>query len=144
MDLRIEHARLDDASDVLRLLVENHLPVEGLTEHLPTTIVARQDGQIVGSAALEVYPDAALMRSVAVAPRLHGQGLGRQLADAAIKLAQDLGLPAIYLLTTTAERYFPRFGFERIDRQDVPDTVKASVEFTSACPSTATVMRKSL
>jgi amino-acid N-acetyltransferase len=144
MDLRIEHARQDDATDVFRLLVENHLPVEGLAEHLPTTIVARQDGHVVGSAALEVYPDAALMRSVAVAPRLHGQGLGHQLADAAIRLAQDLGLPAIYLLTTTAERYFPRFGFERIDRQDVPDTVKASVEFTSACPSTATVMRKSL
>jgi amino-acid N-acetyltransferase len=48
------------------------------------------------------------------------------------------------LLTTTAERYFPRFGFERVDRKDVPESVRASVEFTSACPSSAIVMRKSL
>jgi amino-acid N-acetyltransferase len=50
----------------------------------------------------------------------------------------------MYLLTTTAERYFPKFGFERIERRDVPETVQASVEFTSACPASAVVMRKSL
>ena len=100
--------------------------------------------QIVGSAALEVYPDGALLRSVAVAPELQGQGLGHELTDAAIRLARDLQVPAIYLLTTTAERFFPKFGFERIERADVPATVQTSIEFTSACPSSATVMRKSL
>lgn len=88
--------------------------------------------------------DGALTRSVTVAPAQQGQGLGRQLTDAAIRLARDLGVPAIYLLTTTAERYFPKFRFERIERQDVPESVRASVEFTSACPSTATVMRRLL
>jgi amino-acid N-acetyltransferase len=64
------------------------------------------------------------------------------LTDAAIRLAQDLQLPALYLLTTTAERYFPTFGFEPITRADVPATVQTSVEFTAACPSSATVMRR--
>jgi amino-acid N-acetyltransferase len=59
-------------------------------------------------------------------------------------LARDLQVPAIYLLTTTAERYFPKFGFERIQRADIPPAVQTSIEFTSACPSSATVMRKSL
>ena len=81
---------------------------------------------------------------MAVAPELQGHGIGRELTDAAIRLADDLHLPAIYLLTTTAERFFPKFGFERIARADVPASVQASVEFTSACPSSATVMRKSL
>jgi amino-acid N-acetyltransferase len=63
---------------------------------------------------------------------------------AALRLAQDLEMPAIYLLTTTAERYFPKFGFERIARDDVPATVRTSVEFTSACPSSAAVFRKRL
>ena len=78
--------------------------------------------------------------------RLAGEqrGLGRELMDAAIRLAQDLQAPAIFLLTTTADEYFLRFGFIRINRADVPDSVQASVEFTSACPSSATVMRKSL
>jgi len=66
------------------------------------------------------------------------------LTDAAIRLARDLQVPAIYLLTTTADRYFPKFGFEPIQRADVPPMVQTSVEFTSACPSSATVMRKSL
>ena len=140
----IRTARPSDAEAVLRLLARHHLPPDGLEGHLATTLVARQNGEIVGSAALEVYPDGALLRSVAVAPEVQGQGLGRELTDAAIRLAQDLRVPAIFLLTTTAERYFPKFGFERIARADVPATVQSSIEFTSACPSSATVMRRSL
>jgi amino-acid N-acetyltransferase len=91
-----------------------------------------------------MYADGALLRSVAVAPALQGHHLGRELTGAAIRLAEERRVPAIYLLTTTAERYFPKFGFERIERGDVPATVQASVEFTSACPASATVMRKRL
>ena len=144
MEPCIERARAQDADEVFRLLERNHLPVAGLSEHLETTIVARENGAIIGSAALETYADGALLRSVAVAPERQHHGLGRQLTDAAIGIARALGVPAVYLLTTTAERYFPRFGFERVDRQDVPESVRASVEFTSACPSSAIVMRKSL
>jgi amino-acid N-acetyltransferase len=141
---RIEPARPDDTPQVQRLLERNHLPLEGLLEHLATMLVARQGGEIVGSAALEVYPDGALLRSVAVSPDRQGTGLGRQLTDAAIQMARDRGLPALFLLTTTADRYFSKFGFERIERNEVPDGVKTSVEFTSACPASAIVMRKSL
>ena len=144
MPLGIEPARPDDLDDVLRLLAEHHLPPDGLAEHVATMLVARLDGRIVGSAALEVYADGALLRSVAVAPGLERQGLGRQLTEAAVTLAETRGMPAIYLLTTTAADYFPRLGFERITRADVPPTVQSSVEFTSACPSTATVMRRRL
>jgi amino-acid N-acetyltransferase len=142
--IEIDRATPADAEAVFRLLEDNHLPLDGLSEHLATTIVAREGGRIVGSAALEVYGEGALLRSVAVAPALQRHGLGHELTNAAFQLARTVGAPAVYLLTTTAERYFPRFGFERIDRTQVPETVKASVEFTSACPSSATVMRKLL
>jgi amino-acid N-acetyltransferase len=144
METRIEPARSDDAPDVLRLLERSHLPIDGLLDHLATTLVARQNGRIVGSAALEVYPDGALLRSVAVAPEAQGQGLGHALTEAAVRMAEAVRAPSIYLLTTTAERYFPQFGFERIARADVPATVQSSVEFTSACPASAAVMRKPL
>lgn len=106
-----------------------------------TTIVARWNGNVVGVAALEVYPDGVLVRSVAIAPALQGHGLGHQLTDAVLRLARDLHVPHASLLTTTAERCFPKFGFEPIERQDVPASVQASVEFRSACPSSATGMR---
>jgi amino-acid N-acetyltransferase len=142
--LQIERARATDGDEVLQLLRETGLPLDGLLEHLATTLVARQGNRIVGSAAVEVYPDGALLRSVAVARELQGEGIGCRLTEAAIRLAQERGSPAIYLLTTTAEQFFPRFGFERIARSEVPRTVHTSVEFTSACPSSATVMRKPL
>ena len=140
----IELVRPEDAEKVLRLLERNHLPVDGLRDHLATTLVARRNDQIIGSAALEVYPDGALLRSVAVAPEAQGQGLGHELTDAAIRMAEAINAPAIYLLTTTAERYFPKFGFEKIARTAVPATVQGSIEFSSACPSSAAVMRKFL
>ena len=37
---------------------------------------------------------------------------------------------------------FPRFEFERITREDVPASVRAPVEFQSACPASAVVMRR--
>jgi amino-acid N-acetyltransferase len=139
--------RAADARDfdaIAHLLHENKLPLDGLRDHLATTIVASDGDVTIGSAALEVYDDGALLRSVAVAPgRQHG-GLGGTLVTAAIDLARDRRVPALYLLTTTAERYFPRFGFERIERADVPSGVQQSVEFTSACPASAIVMRKVL
>ena len=144
MSMHIDRARPEDASAVLHLLERNHLPREGLTDWMATTLVARDDGHVIGSAALEIYPDGALLRSVAVAPEVQRQGVGHELTAAAIRLADTLNAPAMYLLTTTAEQFFPKFGFERITRADVPATVQASIEFTSACPTTATVMRRTL
>jgi amino-acid N-acetyltransferase len=142
MPAMIELARSGDLDEIVALLLASHLPPEGLHEHLATTFVARDDGRIVGSAALERYADGALLRSVAVLPECRGRRHGRDLTEAAIRYAEQYRIPAIYLLTTTAEEYFAKYGFERISRGDVPPTVQASVEFTTACPASATVMRR--
>jgi amino-acid N-acetyltransferase len=144
MATTIELARPGDLDEIVALLVASHLPPEGLREHLATTFVVRDGGRIVGSAALEQYANGALLRSVAVMPEYRGRRHARDLTEAAIRLARQYLIPEVYLLTTTAEDYFRRHGFERISRDDVPETVRASVEFTSACPSSATVMRKRL
>ena len=142
--LRIERARDGDLDAVRRLLAAHHLPLDGLDDHVTTLLVARQDDIVVGAAALEVYRDGALLRSLAVAAELRGRGLGRDLTDAAIRMARELDVAALYLLTTTAERFFPKFGFQRIERGDVPPSVRESVEFRSACPASAVVMAKTL
>jgi len=105
-------------------------------------VVARQAGEVVGAAGLELYADGALLRSVVVDASVQGQGLGRRLIEAALALADRRGLSTVFLLTTTAAGLFPRFGFERIERDDVPESVRASVEFQSACPASAVVMRR--
>ena len=143
-EIQIERALPGDLDAVLALLARHGLPPDGLCDHVATMLVARRGGRVVGSAALEMYREGALLRSVAVDPGWQARGIGARLTDAAIALGESLHAPAIYLLTTTADEYFPRHGFTRVDRDAVPDTVRASVEFTSACPSTATVMRRAL
>lgn len=138
----IEAATTHDLPQVHDLLRRHGLPLDDVTSHVNTMVVARDDERVVGVAALELYAGGALLRSVAVDPEAQGKHLGHQLTEAALNLARERGVDAVFLLTTTAEKFFPRFGFERISRADVPDSVKASVEFQSACPVSAVVMRK--
>ena len=131
--MTIVPAEARDLPAVRRLLDAQQLPLDDLDAHYETMVVAKNGD--VGRA---------LLRSVVVSPSAQGQGLGHRLTDAALEVARSRGLAAAFLLTTTAERFFPRLGFEPIPRRDVPDSVQASVEFQSACPASATVMRKRL
>jgi len=140
----IRRAEAKDLPAVLALLERSGLPQDGLAGHFATALVAQQGGSAVGSAALELYGSAALLRSVAVDASLRGRGLGRRLTQAALDLARRRGVSEVYLLTETASEFFPRFGFHSIDRAQVPDAVKQSVEFTSACPDSALVMKLTL
>ncbi len=55
--------------------------------------------------------------------------------------AQAGGAQELVLLTTTADAWFPRFGFERMSRDAAPASLRASEEFRGACPASAVVMR---
>jgi amino-acid N-acetyltransferase len=138
----IRRAAPDDLAAVERLLTESHLPLDGVREALDDFVVARIGDDLVGVAGLEVCCDNALLRSVAVAPAWRSHGVGRALVTRVISDAEARGIQALYLLTTSAERYFPSFGFETTTRDEVPDDVRATAEFQGACPASATVMRR--
>jgi len=144
MAIVIDAARASDLPAVHRLLEAQQLPLDGVDEHLGTMIVARTETGVVGAAAVELHADGALLRSVVVADTHQGQGLGHRLTESALQVASRHGADTVFLLTTTADRFFPRFGFGRIPRDEVPASVQASVEFQSACPASATVMKKKL
>ena len=144
MNVHITRATGADGPSMLQLLRDSGLPIDGLVAHLKTALVARDGTDIVGCAAIELYADGALLRSVAVAPAARGHGVGTQLTKAAVAMARSLRIPTVYLLTTTAASYFPRFGFVQTTRERVPLGVQQSVEFRSACPASAIVMWKVL
>lgn len=144
MAITIDAARNSDLPAVLALLERSGLPQDGLPEHVATTLVARSGDAVVGSAALEIYGRAALLRSVAVDSALRGQGLGQRLTRAALDLARQHGIATVYLLTETAGDFFPRFGFHPTERAAVEPVVQQSVEFISACPASAQVLVTSL
>jgi len=137
-------ATLADLRDVERLLMGARLPVDGVAGSLPTFVVAEYNGKLVGVAGLELCGKDALLRSVVVAPEWRSRGLGRELVNQVIAEGEARRIRALYLLTTTADEYFPAFGFERTTRDAVPDGVRATAEFQTGCPASATVMRKTL
>ena len=131
-----------DLPRVHALLTANKLPLDGVDPALATYVVAEQGEDIVGVAGTEPCGDGehALLRSVAVHDAWKGKGLGRALVERAIADAEARGTSALYLLTTTAERYFPSFGFRQVERAAVPQAVQGTAEFSSACPASAVVM----
>jgi amino-acid N-acetyltransferase len=142
--ITLRQASAGDLDSVSELLNDARLPLEGVSDCIDEFIVAESDGSLIGSVALERYGEFALLRSAAVSSDYRGKGIGRKLVDAIVARAESQGVKAIYLLTTTAESYFPEFGFTTIDRSSVPSDLNASREFQDACPSSATVMRKNL
>ncbi len=140
--VRVRPAESRDLTGVEQLLSASSLPLAGVREALPSFVVAEDAaGTIVGVAGLEVHEEHALLRSVAVAPTWRSHGVGRNLVARIIAEANARGLQSIHLLTTTADRYFPSFGFETITRDEVPACLRVAEEFASACPASATVMR---
>jgi arsenite methyltransferase len=140
----VEAASAADLGAIHALLASLGLPTEGIDAHVSSALVAREGGAVVGAVALELYDQAALLRSLAVRPDRQGAGLGQRLTEAALALARQRGVRELYLLTETADGFFPRFGFERVERDAVAPAVRGSIEFTSACPESARAMRLGL
>jgi amino-acid N-acetyltransferase len=143
MGAMLRPARVDDLAAVERLLVASGLPLDGVVDALATFTIAESGVNIVGTAGMEVRGDVALVRSVAVDAAWRSRGLGRALVHHVIADASSRGIRALFLLTTTAERYFSSFGFRKIARDEVPSPLCATAEFQGACPDSATVMRYS-
>jgi amino-acid N-acetyltransferase len=137
----IRRAAESDLERIEALLTGAHLPLDGARDAFRVGFVAEQREAIVGAVALEMYSDTALLRSLVVDPSVQGQGVGAGLTQAAIEEAHRRGVSAIYLLTTTAETFFPRFGFVAVDRQSMPASIQGSIEFQSACPASAIAMK---
>jgi arsenate reductase len=131
-----------DLPEVKRLLQAAALPLDGVDAHFGDFLVAEAGGQVVAAGGLEVYGDVSLLRSVVVSPLYQGLGLGQRLTEALVERAAKRGAPSLFLLTTTAEGYFPRLGFERITREQLPAALGASEELRGACPQSAVVMRR--
>jgi amino-acid N-acetyltransferase len=142
--LLLRIARPDDLQCVEDLLRGNSLPTDGVAEAFMDFLVAERDGALIGAIGLEISGDVALLRSAVVSRGARGQGVGERLVRTIVAHAGEKGVRALFLLTTTAQSYFPRFGFVEIPRSDVPESVRRSPEFRGACPESAVVMMRVL
>lgn len=137
----ITPATIADVSLIKAILVANDLPTAGVDDHWQTFLVARDGDKIIACGGAEAYQVAALIRSVAVLPEYRKHGVGRRIVRQLIDRLASHGLREFYLLTTTAESYFGKRGFKKIERDEVHPQLLASREFQDACPKSAVCMR---
>jgi len=134
-----------DLAGTKALLDRVGLPHPQIDKRFDDYLVLRDEALVVGCVALELYDEAAVLRSLAVAPERRGEGLGWLLADAAIARARQRGVRRVYLLTESASDFFAdRLGFHRVERNQVDEAALKSPEFQFARKQHAVCMRLDL
>ena len=128
---------------IITLLEQATLLTDDLPNDLSTFRLVFANEKLAGVAGLEILGENGLLRSVAVSPDFRNQSVGNQLVGAIIGLAESNRITMLYLITTTADLYFERLGFSRVDRTNVPDTIAQTRQFSELCPASAVVMYKS-
>jgi len=130
---------------VKQLLTASDLPIEDLTaQHLQHFFGCGSGPELEGMIGLELFGEVALLRSLAVASSRRSAGLGSRLVAHAERHARDQGVQSLYLLTTTAEKFFLRRGYARIPREGAPAAIKTTSEFSGICPVSSAFMVKKL
>ena len=106
--------------------------------------VLESGNEIAGTIGIEFHDGDALLRSLSVDADKRTHGLGQQLVAFIENYAAVNGVQSIWLLTITAENFFSKRNYIKAERDSVPDSIRSTSEFSSVCPTTATVMVKKL
>lgn len=143
-EIEIRIAKLVDFEAVMGLLKSVGLPTEDLNPALPDFLLAFADDKLVGSAGIEANGSYGLLRSVAVDAAFRNYKIARRLVNDLTKQVRLQGVKELYLITTTADDYFEKQGYERVSRENVPAEIAQSQQFSNVCPSSAVVMKKGI
>lgn len=144
MNMAIHRAHENEYEEIIHLLASNRLPTSDIHEKNIELYVGLSNDKIVATVGVEYYGKCALLRSLSVKEGYKHQKIGETLLQFINDTCQQRAIDSLYLLTTTAEHYFQRFGFDIIARSDTPYVIQATREFCSICPSSAIIMRKNL
>ncbi|UFH56786.1 arsenic resistance N-acetyltransferase ArsN2 [Spirosoma sp. KNUC1025] len=142
MSIAIKPADAEQVPELAQLLNRNHLSADDLPQDLSHFWLAVADGQIIGSIGIEIYGQVGLLRSVCVDENYRSRGIAQKLFNTAHEAARQQSVSNLYLLTTTADRYFERFGFQRVNRSEAPESIQQTTQFSLLCPSSAVVMKQ--
>ncbi len=139
--MHIEH--LSSNEEVTALLAECALPIADILVSSPLQFFGIRNGVVlVAVVGLELYPPYGLLRSVAVRPAYRKRGLARELVAFAESFAGDHGIKSLFLLTTTAERFFLGLGYSLASRDEAPPAIQATSQFSGLCPASSSLLAK--
>jgi amino-acid N-acetyltransferase len=132
-------------SDIVHLLESASLPTSDLRdEDMKAFFYAGPATAPIGIVGLQLYGSDALLRSLVVSADHRAQGIGQQLVSHAEQHARMRGVATIYLLTTTAERFFRSRGYVVTPRDSAPPAIRSTAEFAGLCPASSAFLSKRL
>ncbi|MEJ2669275.1 MAG: arsenic resistance N-acetyltransferase ArsN2 [Gammaproteobacteria bacterium] len=133
------------SQEVRALLVACDLPVADLRDDGDVCFFGfRQENELWGVIGVEVRGDYGLLRSLAISAAHRGKGLGQKLVIFSEEWATRSNLKALYLLTTTANDFFERLGYEELSRSEAPSAIIETQQFSGLCPDSSIFMGKGL
>ena len=128
-----------------RLLSAAKLPTADLRpEHFQHFFGCGAEDAPQGVVGVELYGADALLRSLVVDESARGKGCGKALVAQAERYARSRGAERIYLLTTTAAKFFAALGYRPAAREEAPASIRGTSEFSGLCPSNSAFMVKEL
>ena len=125
----------------LSLLQENSLPFQDIDMEKNLFWCIKSQDQIIGGVGLELYSPVGLLRSLVVQDNFRNQGVAAKLWAEVLNHARKHQLHSLFLLTTTADRYFLKQGWKQIEKNTAPKSIQQSTEFSSVCPDSAICMK---
>jgi amino-acid N-acetyltransferase len=143
-ELFIEPAAAEDFSSVCALLESEQLPVSDLRKDMEHFFLAIVGDTTVGSIGLDPYGTSGLLRSMIVLPEFRKMGIAAHLVETLETHAKRQSINELFLITNTAEHFFSKMGFRKIQRDQLPDNVASSAEFNGLCPTSSSIMKKSI
>lgn len=130
----------DDLARFINKLKECSLPYSDLSLTKQVLYEFSLGDMVIGTGGLEIYDQYALLRSVSIASDCQRKNLGTGLVNQMLEIARNKKVSVVYLLTTNAEHFFRKLGFESVQREDAPASIKSTKEFTGICPTSAKLM----
>ncbi|GAB6084491.1 N-acetyltransferase [Desulfuromonas carbonis] len=126
----VRKARIADARAIHKLLLgyaregmmlSRSLP--DIYENIRDFYVFEENGETVGTVCLHIcWEDLAEVRSLAVSADCEGRGLGRELVEACLVEARDLGMKRVFALTYKPV-FFAKLGFHEIEKSELPQKI---------------------
>ena len=140
MILNIQAATSKDIPQIKQLLSDCDLPT-GDIDHTPAHFfLFYQNNQLVGISGIEHFGSVGLLRSTVVKKLFRNNNVGFELVSMTIAQAKKMNIHQLYLLTTTAGRFFRKLGFIDTARTKAPECIKLTHEFADLCPESANFM----
>ena len=145
VDPEIRPGRAADIEQAISLLRAAGLPAADFSdEFIGNFLVATAGPSVVGCIGLEPFANVGLLRSLVVDPDYRGGGLGRLLVSELEAHARRGGIRELWLLTIDADQFFFGLGYRVRKREQAPDGIRRTEEFSLLCPDDAILMKKRL